>query len=76
MTTGMFWMMSTSALLEPSSQLSGLPLKLFISTSTVANLMSGHLVSTFGGAGFNTMGNLFFLTLILKICCSTSIVFL
>lgn len=48
MTLGMFWMMSTSVLLEPSSQSSGPLQKFSISTSTAANLMSGHLVSEFG----------------------------
>ena len=47
MTSGTFWMMNISVLLEPSSQSSGPLLKFSISTSTAANLMSGHLVSKF-----------------------------
>lgn len=47
MALGTFWMMNTSVLLEPSSQSSGPLRKFSISTSTAANLMSGHLVSEF-----------------------------
>lgn len=47
MTLGTFWMMNISVLLEPSSPSSGPLLKFSISTSTAANLMSGHLVSKF-----------------------------
>lgn len=42
---GMFWMMNTSVLLEPSSPSSGPLLKFSISASTAPNLMSGRLVS-------------------------------